>query len=279
MQSRAPKLGCKRHERFLEFFIGHRWITSLLLMLWLVACGGGPSNEPLTQPDSSSGKLVSMDYEGFSLLYDCDSMSAIRFEYRLEKDTGNLVRPANYTFDLTLPKDCHQQTSTNSYASVVNEWDRGHLVASNHMDFDTNYLLRANYMTNIVPQLASFNRGVWKETENITECYRELAPINVSGGVVYDDTNNDFFVRSHEIKSPDFFWKTLTTTDTGGNLQTISWLIPNREGLGGLDSYIVTVDQIEKLIGTDLIGSKIENELKYLKPAKSWALPKNCQIG
>ena len=251
----------------------------LLLTLILMACGGGPSYEPLTHPAMSSGKLLPMDYGGFGLLYDCDSRSAIRFEYRLEKDTGGLARPANYTFDPTLPKDCGQQTSTNSYASVVSGWERGHLVASNHMDFDANYLLRANYMTNIVPQLASVNRGVWKETENITECFRELAPINVSGGVVYDDTNNDFFVPSHGIKSPDFFWKTLTTTDTGGNLQTISWLIPNREGLEDLDSYIVTVDQIEKLIGADLVGSKIENELKYLKPAKSWALPKNCQFG
>ena len=220
-----------------------------------------------------------MDYGGFSLLYDCDARSAIRFEYRLEKDTGNLVRPANYTVDPTLPKDCGQQTSTNSYASVVNEWDRGHLVASNHMDFDTNYLLRANYMTNIVPQLASVNRGVWKETENITECYRELAPINVIGGVVYNDKKNDFFMRSHGIKSPDFFWKTLTTIDASGHLQIISWLIPNHESLEVLDAYIVTVDQIEKLIGADLVGSKIEDELKFLKPAKSWALPMSCQLG
>ena len=257
----------------------HRWIPLSLLTLLLVACGGGSSDETPTQPGMSSGKLLSMDYGGFGLLYDCDARSAIRFEYRLEKDTDNLLRPANYTFDPTLPKDCGQQTSTKSYASVVSGWDRGHLVASNHMDFDTNYLLRANYMTNIVPQLASVNRGVWKESENIIECYRELAPINVSGGVVYDDTNNDFFVRSHGIKSPDFFWKTLTTTDAGGNLQTISWLIPNREGIEGLDTYIVTVDQIEKLIGADVVSSKIGNEFKYQKPAKSWVIPKNCQIG
>jgi len=220
----------------------HRWIPLPLLTVLLVACGGGASDETPTQPGMSSGKLLSMDYGGVGLLYDCAARSAIRFEYRLEKDTGNLVRPANYTFDPTFPKDCGQQTSTNSYANVVNEWDRGHLVASNHMDFDTNYLLRANYMSNIVPQLASVNRGVWKETENITECYRELAPINVIGGVVYNDTKNDFFVQSHGIKSPDFFWKTLTTLDASGHLQIISWLIPNHESLEVLDAYIVTVD-------------------------------------
>jgi DNA/RNA endonuclease G (NUC1) len=53
------------------------------------------------------------------------------------------------------------------------------------MDYDAAYLLSANYMTNIVPQLATFNQGLWKETENITECYRDLAHIQVIGGVIF----------------------------------------------------------------------------------------------
>jgi len=82
----------------------HRWIPLPLLTLLLVACGGGVSEETPIQPGMSSGKLLSMDYGGFGLLFDCAARSAIRFEYRLEKDTGNLVRPANYTFDPTLPR-------------------------------------------------------------------------------------------------------------------------------------------------------------------------------
>ena len=78
-----------------EIFMRHRWIPLPVLTLILIACGGGPSYEPLTHSAMSLGKLQSMDYGGFSLLYDCDARSAIRFEYRLEKDTGNLVRPAN----------------------------------------------------------------------------------------------------------------------------------------------------------------------------------------
>jgi endonuclease G len=187
---------------------------SLLLITFagLTACGGGST--PSQKQISVFTNQLSLEYGGFRLLYDCDLKSAIRFEYKLDKDTANCNRPATFTFDMNLSKNCGEQLSTNSYASVVSGWDRGHLVASNHMDYDPAYLLSANYMTNIVPQLASFNQGLWKETENITECYRDLAPIQVIGGVIYSDASNDFFVSSHGIKSPDYFSKTLITTNS-----------------------------------------------------------------
>ncbi len=133
-------------------------------------------------------------------------------------------------------------------------------------------------MTNIVPQVATFNQGLWKETENIIECFRDLAPIEVIGGVIYNDTSNDFFVSSHGIKSPDLFWKTLITTNANNQLQTISWLFPNRGGLGDLSSYIVTIDELEQLMGKDFVGLNIDTALKIQKPTKSWELPKNCLL-
>ena len=149
----------------------------LIAFAGLTACGGGSTITPQITPVHASQLLL--DYGGFRLLYDCDLKSAIRFEYKLDKDTSNFNRPSAFNFDPNLPKNCAQQLLTNSYASVVSGWDRGHLVASNHMDYDVAYLLSANYMTNIVPQLASFNQGLWKETENITECHRDIAPIQV----------------------------------------------------------------------------------------------------
>ncbi len=248
----------------------------LIAFIGLTACGGGST--PTTQQQSNLTTQLSIDYGGFKLLYDCDLKSAIRFEYKLGTDTGNFIRPATFNLDPNLSKNCGQQLSTNSYSSVVSGWDRGHLVASNHMDYDAAYLLSANYMTNIVPQLASFNQGLWKETESITECYRDIAPIRVIGGVIYTDATNDFFISSHGIKSPDFFWKTLITTDSNNQISTISWLFPNQSALANLNSHIVSIDELERRLGTDLIALDLANAIKMQKASKSWELPKNCLL-
>ena len=253
-------------------------IVSLLLIAIavLTACGGGSTTTSQQSPVPAN--QLTIDYGGFKLLYDCDLKSAIRFEYKLGVDTGNFIRPATFNLDTNLSKNCGQQLSTNSYASVVSGWDRGHLVASNHMDYDAAYLLSANYMTNIVPQLSSFNQGLWKETENITECYRDLASVQVIGGVIYSDTSNDFFVSSHGIKSPDFFWKTLITTNSTNQIETISWLFPNQNGLANLNSFIVSIDELERRIGSDLVGLNLGSAIKMQKASKSWELPKNCLL-
>jgi endonuclease G len=253
-------------------------VVSLLLIAFagLAACGGGST--PTTQQISVLTNHLALDYGGFKLLYDCDLKSAIRFEYKLGTDTGNFSRPSTFNFDPNLSNNCAQQLSTNSYASVVSGWDRGHLVASNHMDDDAAYLLSANYMTNIVPQLSSFNQGLWKETENITECYRDLAPIQVIGGVIYSDAINDFFVSSHGIKTPDYFWKTLITTDSNNQIATISWLFPNQSALANLNSYIVSIDELERRVGSDLVGLDLGSAIKMQKASKSWELPKNCLL-
>ena len=248
----------------------------LIFSFAITACGGG-STAPSNQLSNTTNHLL-LDYGGFKLLYDCELKSAIRFEYKLDKDTGNFSRPSAFNFDPNLSNNCGQQLSTSSYASVVSGWDRGHLVASNHMDYDAAYLLRANYITNIVPQLASFNQGLWKETENITECYRDLAPVQVIGGVIYSGTGNDFFIATHGIKSPDYFWKTLITTNSNNQIETISWLIPNQNGLANLNSFIVSIDELETRFGSGLVGIELQVGIKLRKASTSWELPKNCLL-
>ena len=96
---------------------------------------------------------ITLDHGGFTLLFDCELRLALRYEYRLASDTGSADRPSTYKQDPDVPAGCAQPTNTGTYHSVVSGWDRGHLVPSNHMDYNADYILRANYMTNVAPQL------------------------------------------------------------------------------------------------------------------------------
>ena len=249
--------------------------------------GAGAGDGTPTRPSSVSAidqnGLVTIDHGGFKLLYDCDRRSALRYEYELQADHGSVARPADFKLDPELPKGCGQQFSAKSYASVHKGWDRGHLVTSNHMDYNADYIARANYMTNIVPQAAKFNEGIWMDAENVAECYRDLAPVKVYGGVVYGTdraaAENDYFVESHGIRTPEYFWKAVVTTKRGSSdLKVIAWLIPNRNELGPLDKYLISITDLEKRVGTGLVNIDLPAALKNETPDRTWVLPQGCSL-
>ena len=153
-----------------------------ILAALLLACGGGDT--PQEAAPYGNDWVITLDHGGFVLRYDCTLRTALRFEYALERDTGNLPRPITYSADPALPSLCGGQSNTASYASVHAGYDRGHLVPVNAMDDNPQYLQSANFMSNIVPQVSSLNQGLWEATDNVAECYRDVAPLRVYGGVV-----------------------------------------------------------------------------------------------
>ena len=269
--------------------------ATVLAALALAGCGGGGDDTTQTDTTTDTGAetsvaragpsghwIIDQDYNGFRLIYDCTDRTALHYRYTLQADTGSAARPSTFTFDPTLPAGCLQQTSTASYESVHPGYARGHLVMSNHMDSDSALIRRANYMSNIVPQVSGFNRGIWLEAETVAECYRDLAPVQVYGGVVHGDTasdTNDFYLSSHGIRTPEFLWKALITTDPAtGAGKAIAWLIPNTTGLGALDRYIVSIAELEQRLGAASVRISASAALKAMKPQTTWALPSGCSV-
>ncbi|UDI81231.1 endonuclease [Xanthomonas citri pv. mangiferaeindicae] len=130
---------------------------------------------------AAQAQVVTLNKGGYTLSYDCTNRAALRYEYVLQADTGSAARPSSFNLDTELPSGCAGQTSSASYASVRSGYDRGHLVTSNHMDYNATYIRRANLMSNIVPQVASFNQGIWVRAEEVAECYRDIASVQVYG--------------------------------------------------------------------------------------------------
>ncbi|KAF0732354.1 hypothetical protein Ae201684P_014661 [Aphanomyces euteiches] len=155
--------------------------------------------------------------------------------------------------------------------------DRGHLVASANMANTAEQRHESHYMTNIAPQVASFNRGIWEHTESIEAYYRELNPLTTYGGLVYTDPSNDYFVTTHGIKTPDFWWKVIVTQDAStGEDMIISWYIPNQDNLDALESYLVSVNDIEAQLMDGLSPIPVASSLKSFQATDNWALPDGC---
>lgn len=122
------------------------------------------------------------------------------------------------------------------------------------------------------------NRGAWKRTEEITECYRDIDELLVIGGVIWgNNPSNDYFVDSHGVKTPDAFWKVIIRGE-GQDERAIAWIIPNSQDAKykTLDRYLVAINEIEQVTR---IKIPISNYAKYEKPETSWLIPKGCHKG
>lgn len=244
-----------------------------LILPFVVFCNAC-SVQAATTSTNSTAKIQRVDYEGFTLWLDCNQHGAVKFQYNAQRDAGNFPRLEKFYVDKNVPKEC-QQTSAKTYGR---NYDRGHLVPANHLDYSQQAIADSNSMANILPQAATMNRGAWLLTEEIIECYRDIDELLVIGGVIWgNDTKDDYFVKSHGVKTPDAYWK-VVIRGALNNEQVIAWIVPNSAEAqrSKLDSYLVSVAKIESLTGEKLpVNSELKNDV--LKT--SWIVPKGCNKG
>lgn len=223
--------------------------------------------------------LLRVDYPGFTLWLDCAERAAVLFHYTAEGDHGRLPREDRFTLDPEIPEGC-QQTATRSYRipghpGKDGPYDRGHLVPANHLDHSADGIRLSNRMTNILPQASGMNRGAWLRTEEIIECYRDIGPLEVWGGVLWGfDNGNDHFIESHGVRTPDYFWKVVVSKRNPQ--RHIAWIVPNRSDGRQLDGYLAPVADIETFSGVSL---PLPSEYKQNLPLVSWPLPADCDKG
>jgi len=101
------------------------------------------------------------------------------------------------------------------------------------------------------------------------ERYRDLTPVQVVGGVVYSDSANDYFLISHGIPTPEYFWKVILSAD-----KAIAWYIPNRSDPASLDSYLVSITEVEAKLGAAMVEAP--ESLKTSRATR--ALPAGCLL-
>ncbi|TPQ27583.1 DNA/RNA non-specific endonuclease [Methylomonas koyamae] len=238
-------------------------------------------NLPIVVPRSTSTNLVAtaypilkLDYQGFTVWLDCSKRGPVKFRYTAQRDSGNFKRYPDFFLDPNVPAEC-QQTSAKAYG---HGYDRGHQVPANHLDYSDEAIKQTNFMTNILPQTQQMNRGAWERTEEIIECYRDIDELHVIGGVIWgDNPADDYFVKSHGVKTPDAFWK-VVIRGTGQDERAIAWIVPNSTNATkkNLDRYLVTVDEIERVSGETI---PVSDYAKHDKPDASWVIPRGCNKG
>ncbi|HDZ9328903.1 TPA: DNA/RNA non-specific endonuclease [Vibrio cholerae] len=110
-----------------------------------------------------------------------------------------------------------------------------------------------------------------KQTELIAECYRDIEPLEIYGGIITGATPaNSDYLKSHGIVTPGYFYKLIVRKD-----RALAWILPNKAGMkkAVLDKYLVSVADLEKITGKSF---PMTPDMKKEKPEHSWMIPRGC---
>ena len=150
-------------------------------------------------------------------------------------------------------------------------WTRGHMCPAGDNKWDGQAMQESFLLSNICPQHASLNSGLW----NVIE--RDCRKWAVKFGDLYIVCGPVLLKREHEtigdnnVVVPEAFFKVILCLN--GKPKAIGFVIRNNEGKKKRDSFINTVDEVERITGYDFFPSlpdNIEDEVESHASIDDW---------
>jgi endonuclease G len=161
---------------------------------------------------------------------------------------SNYKRSNDFEVD---PKVSTGTATNNDYSH--SGYDRGHLAPAADMSFSWLAMNESFYYSNMSPQEPSFNRGIWK---NLEELMRNWAvnydSIYVVTGPVFE--KNMSFIGTNKVAVPGAYYKVIVKR-IGNKVEGIGFILPNRGSNVPLQSFVVSIDQVEQRTGIDFFSS------------------------
>lgn len=224
-------------------------------------------NENLVIPEGDDGQMI--EHAHYTLSYNEKHEQANWVAYVLEsKEVGGQIgRSDNFEAD---PKVRTGSATTHDYRN--SGYDRGHLAPAADFKFNKKAMAECFYMSNISPQKHSFNAGIWKKLEEKTRNWatQKEALYIIVGPILKPRLRK--IGKVNRVSIPKYFYKVIADFREGKE-SMIAFLIPAEKSHEPLESFVVSVDEIEQLTGLDFyldLEDKLENKLESQKDIKSW---------
>ena len=193
----------------------------------------------------------------------------VAWELTPEKLVERESRTDKFLPDPDLPE--HEAVTTDDYKGAG--MDRGHMCPAGDNRWHWKAMQESFYMTNICPQNHNLNRGDWKELEE--SCRRwaqEEGRIYIVCGPILYDQRHRTIGKKHKITVPEAFFKVVLCADSNPP-KAIGFIYKNASGNHPLDSYVNTVDEVERITGIDFfpaLPDEIEEKVEAEYDLKLW---------
>ncbi len=179
---------------------------------------------------------------------------------------GDLPRDSKYYEDEDVP---FPRATNDDYRG--SGWTRGHMCPAGDNKWDVNAMRESNLLTNMCPQHASLNSGLWNVIER--DC-RKWAKVY---GELYIVCGPVLLNREHEtigmnkVVVPEAFFKVILRLKPEPS--AIGFVVRNNEGKKKKDQFVNTVDDVERITGIDFfpaLPDDIENVVESTANLKDW---------
>lgn len=132
-------------------------------------------------------------------------------------------------------------------------YDRGHMCPAADNKWSKKAMRESFLFTNMCPQNGNLNRGDWNEMEMAcrkwAKKYDDL--YIVCGPILYKGKHKT--IGKNKVVVPEAFFKVVLRT--GDDPQAIGFIYKNTSGNRPKDSYVNTVDEVERITGIDFFPS------------------------
>lgn len=158
--------------------------------------------------------------------------------------TEKAKRKNNFKEDLNISTG---SASLNDYKG--SGYDRGHLKPSADEKCDQEQMDETFLMSNMSPQVPSFNRGIWKNLEtHVRNNAKTCDSVYIyTGGVLEANLPT---IGENEVSVPRMYFKVVHYFKKEAS-NSIVYLLPNDKLDGTYDEYVISINHLEKISNID----------------------------
>lgn len=206
-------------------------------------------------------KIIS--HSGYSFVYSEEHEQAKWIAYELTKAETNSLFERTDKFLV----DPFVTTGTAENSDYLNSgYDKGHLAPAADMGWSAITMKESFYLSNMSPQLPGFNRGVWKHLEEMMRSWAiDNSAIYIVTGPVL--TSGLPTIGGNHVSIPNYYYKVILDY-TLPDVHAIGFILPNASSSASLNTFAVSIDEVEKATGVDFFPALPDDQETILEKEK-----------
>lgn len=225
------------------------------------------SNTELMLPEIyNNEKIIYHNYYTLSYNEKHEQSDWVTYKLLRENLSGSIKRTDDFRIDPLIPSG-----SAELFDYKGSGYDRGHLAPAADFKWSKNAMSESFYMSNMSPQLPGFNRGIWKKLESLVRNWAmEYDEIYITTGPILEE--NLEYIGPNNVSVPKYYFKVILDYKDP-EYKAIGFILPNISSKEALESYAITIDEVEERTGIDFfynLPDSIEKELESNKLIKKW---------